>query len=625
MLGLVPELNELELCIFLDLLSTLEFLPLFFGNLPLQAAISDRIIKFRKRPKLNNLPVFFFRRLLKINVTEKQIEDVLTAVRPLQGYIREYSFQRHIHPFALSYIIAGDSNFMRERNSARDFPAVDDVVKYCALFDLYLNGFEAIGSLPKNLIYYINRFKKWYPAKPRIKAVLSRLWAYIFYYSKANRTDYLQLTKMLTIDFESFIFLTNLNKIDGLYFTKIVTEAELEPHENTLKKVKIDYSVYIDTCFLLSGMFSQINAEKCLFYIREAFINSKLRHGWRKDIFISDFFNESFAKVLEKNWLTREEVLELSESIFLLNLRLFEVTDGDHTRYGILNFLDALGGYDVKLAYKYWKRFQKLDLENHVENLSLIAIIIHDIKANAIPYDKVQEMVNRWSFKNKEYTQSLFKVEMEILKSDFYDDDVKKKCFSKVCGIVESVKGKFDYQQGVIENYYDAYDSYCQMNKKENEIIVDADDNLADRKITQMEFSQIIDKISDKKELQEVYSLFSNRNNKIYIEDKEIWRKWIDKILFVDGNIDMFVQLTKEQGFLKTGFWETHNSEYFYLGVACCLENPNAKEQMEKCLIENAGYGAFYKLIYVFAAMNDKKSTLALFKKFYKFCDFLVN
>ena len=46
---------------------------------------------------------------------------------------------------------------------------------------------------------------------------------------------------------------------------------------------------------------------------------------------------------------------------------------------------------------------------------------------------------------------------------------------------------------------------------------------------------------------------------------------------------------------------------------------------MEEFLTDNAGYGGFYKMIYIYAELNDKKTTRKLFDKFYNFCDFLLN
>lgn len=624
LLALIPELSDTEFVFLLDLLSTIEFLHMFFDDKDLQDKISLRMVNYRRRPVRTNLALFFFKRLLNQNITEKQMKASLEALRPIMPNVSEYSFVRHIHPFALCYVIVGESNFMKERNSMQDFPAVDEVVKYCTLYNFYCKNSVEKNSFLGFLSYYKNRFKGWYDSRPRIKAQLSKLWAHVFYGSKGDRTNLTQLFNMLTFDLEPFIFLTFLNKVDNNYFAKIVTEAALVPFESTLNGWKQNYSEYIDRCFILSGMYSQLNSDKSFHYFKEGFINSKLRHGWRKDTFVSDFFNSSFAIVLEKNWLSPDEVLKIAESVFELNIRLYEVTDRDHTRYGILEFLEALGSYNVKLAYKYYRKFKKLKLDNHIERLSHVAIIKHDIKNNALPYVEIERKLNHWEFNNHNYAQKRFEIIIEVLDSDFYGEEVKDRAFEMAHSIVESINGKFDYQYGILGHCFDVYSRYCQIYKKVNGIQIDLEEDKTDNKVSESEFRSMINNVSNRSQLKELYSFFNNYNNEVSLSEKQIWRSWIEKTVHLDHNIDLFIELLKEKGFLSTGLWDGHNIEYLHLGVACCLENPNCKEQMENFLADNGGYGGFYKMISVYAAMDEKERAMDLFNKFFRFCSLLL-
>lgn len=624
MAALFEALNEQELCVFLDLLSTLEFLSYFFASTELRESIKEKLKKYRKSPESSNIAVFFFKKLLNIKVSAVQIQSILNILRPSQAHVREYSFNRRIHPIALSYVIAGEENFMENRNVDSDYASADDIVKYCVLYHMYYESFSGQTSFGKNLVYYEKRFKKWYEARPRIKIYLSKLWAYLFYNSNGTRSEYLQMTKILTFDFDAFEFLYNFNTIDGERFHKVITEAEILPYENSLKDWKDEYSEFIDRCFMLSGMYSQFNGEKAIHYIKEAFINSKLRHGWRKDIFISEFLNDAFGQILAKNWLTKKEVKAYAQSIFSLNIRIFEITDRDHTRYGVLNFLEALSPYDLKLAHDYLKEFQQMRLEIHIVNLSVVTLLIEDIKNSAIPYEKVSQIINGWQFSDKEYNQARFGVLMEVLGSDFYDDEAKKASFNKANEIVDSIQGKFSYQKDIIKNYYSLYDHYCKINGEKNILSTEKDSYGEYNEISQSDFSKKIDNISNKKGLKDLYAFYDNSSNRIEVKNKDIWEKWIDKTLSIDGNIDLFIELTRKQQFLNSGFWGILNSEYFYLGVAYCLENPNTKDAMESFLFNNGGYGSFYKMTYVYCAMNEKEKALDLFKKFYQFCKFLV-
>ncbi len=60
--------------------------------------------------------------------------------------------------------------------------------------------------------------------------------------------------------------------------------------------------------------------------------------------------------------------------------------------------------------------------------------------------------------------------------------------------------------------------------------------------------------VLNRKELEDLYAIYTDRNNDIIINDKWIWNYWIEKTLSIEGNIDLFVQLTEKQAFLTTGF-----------------------------------------------------------------------
>ena len=215
---------------------------------------------------------------------------------------------------------------------------------------------------------------------------------------------------------------------------------------------------------------------------------------------------------------------------------------------------------------------------------------------------------------------------MEVLKSDFYDDNIKQKAFQKAYEIVKKIDGKFEYQRRIAVNYLICYVTFCSIYDKENIIQADTDYDIDYNNVSEEEFSQMIDDVKTKKQLRDLYSFYKDSSkNKIIITDKKIWAKWIDKTYSVENNINHFIKLVKDFSFLLSGFWDSENSKNLYFGIAHCLENINTKHQMEECLLENSGYGGFYKLIYVFKEMNDKKTTLQLFNKFYMFCNLLLN
>lgn len=393
LLNLLPLLEDSEFIFFLDLLSNNEFLPIFFHSAEIKKIIFNRFKGFRKKVSLKNLPVYFFKKLLNLSTTEHQISQIISVILPVGDRINPYFFNRFIHHFALVNVIIEEERFIKEI-SFHNHKTVDDVRKFSFLFNIYVKTLRDGDSFAKALIQFYNKFKNYYPSTTNPKKEFSKLWAHIFFNSNAQRTQYLQINKKLVKDFDSVIFLENLNKINQSYFSNTIFESDLVPFESELKVWKNDFPQLIDRCFILSGMFSQINPKKAVHYIKEGFVNSKLRHGWRKDTIVSEFLNDSFRQILDKNWFSKKEVKNLSKSLYNLNIRLYEVTDRDHTKYGISKFLEALSRFDTKLAYSYLKKFKKLDLNWYVSNISLTEILINDIRNNAVNYDIIEKKVN---------------------------------------------------------------------------------------------------------------------------------------------------------------------------------------------------------------------------------------
>lgn len=627
---LVKDLNHEEMTCLLDLLLENEFLPLLFKNIVFQKEIKNKIKTFRRKPHLDNVSFYFFKKIFNLNISPSQITQMTQVLTLLTEKLSSYSLVKFLKPLSLLYNLIGEEIF-KNSVGVHNFDT-RGITKYANLQDAYLKILQNEDSFSKHLADYSNRFGSWYPSEEKFVHKISSLWSYIFYYSNADNRDYHQMNKILKRDFNAFIFLEFLNKIDREYFSKTIYESDLEVFEKQLQSWKNDYPRFIDQSFLLSGMFSRINPKKSISFIRKGFTNNYLRHGWRKDIFVSHFLNDSFGKIIDKRWFSRSEIIQISEKLFKLNLRLYNVTDKDHTRYGISEFLDSLSRYDTKLAYKYLKKYKKLNLDWYVENIALTDILINDIQNNGRNYtfikNKTDEYTLHYNYTDrppKEYYEQIFRIEMEVLKSDFYVEKVKYSAFQKAFEIVEKVEGSFSYQKRIIDDYYDLYNSYCVKNNKQN-LIKSEESEYFYINVSEETFLTKIENVKNSTELNKLYKFYHDSlKNKIEIKDKNIWKKLIDKTYILNGNINLFVDLVRKFGYLLTGFGDSYNSEYLHLGIAYSLENVNTKNEMQTFLIDNAGYGGFYKMVYIYAELNDKKTTLKLFHKFYSFCDFLLN
>ena len=67
------------------------------------------------------------------------------------------------------------------------------------------------------------------------------------------------------------------------------------------------------------------------------------------------------------------------------------------------------------------------------------------------------------------------------------------------------------------------------------------------------------------------------------------------------------------------------NSKYLHFGVAAALNSVNTKQEILKYLSENAGHSGFLNVMKAYEVNGDKAMCIKLFKRYLRFCDFLVN
>ncbi|KUJ55629.1 NACHT domain-containing protein [Chryseobacterium aquaticum] len=628
---LIKDFSAKELICLLNLLAENEFLPTVFSCVDLKNEIIAKIRNYRIKPTLGNLSVYFFKKILDLKVSDSQIKGSILSLASIKQRINRYFFVRFINPFLLCYIIVGEEEFLQSINI--DDAISQDIVKCSTLFQLYVDTLKNDYNFSKTLAVYKKKFAKTFESYENSKIILAKLWAFIFFKANGTYINFYQLTKFLDGNFDVIMFLDQLNTIDNKFLSTVFTESDIEKYEEELLKWKEEYSKYVDRCFLLSGIYSNLNPQKVIEYTREGFSNSVVRHGWRKDIIVSEFLNEAFGEILEKRWFSKDEVADLSKKLYKLNIRLYEVTDGDHTRYGVSSFLKSLSTYDIDLAYKYLAKFKKLDLDWSIKNIGTTNIVINDIRQNSIEYYRVREKINGFSlmydYKGelpKSHYFQIFSITMEVLRNELYDDQTKKLAFTHAFQTVENVNGHFDYDRIIYDEYYDLYSEYCVLNQVEN-IIPEPNENEYNYTIiSEDEFDELIDDAQNRDDIENLYKKFNDSTKyKIEIKKMEIWKKLIDKTYDIMGDIELFINTLDKFGFMLSGMGYSYNSDFLHLGAAYCMLKVETSQHMLQHLIQTSGYAGFYKMILIYIEMGDKESTKELFRRFYNFCDLLLN
>ena len=85
------------------------------------------------------------------------------------------------------------------------------------------------------------------------------------------------------------------------------------------------------------------------------------------------------------------------------------------------------------------------------------------------------------------------------------------------------------------------------------------------------------------------------------------------------------LELLKKNSFPHTD-WFTSNSKYFHLGLGAALENINTKEEMMNYLFDKTtGHGGFVNVMKSYEIIGNREMCMKLFRRYLRFCDFLVN
>ncbi|MBY0482566.1 MAG: hypothetical protein K2Q21_14515 [Chitinophagaceae bacterium] len=114
-----------------------------------------------------------------------------------------------------------------------------------------------------------------------------------------------------------------------------------------------------------------------------------------------------------------------------------------------------------------------------------------------------------------------------------------------------------------------------------------------------------------------------NHERNIEIKSLNNWQSLIEKTYTIKGNITQFTKILKEHSYPHTDFMRSE-SKYLHYGVAAALANINTKKEMIDYLSTESGHDGFVNIMKAYELLGDRVMCLSLFKRFLKFCNFLV-
>lgn len=624
----------------LDVLVSDKNIPLLIKNRGISQKLKNKIANI----KTQNTRLLFCKAIYnqKINKKDKDfLEKELKTLRD-KRQVDWHMYKTHIDYAIVSYVLNQNSftEYLKPQKG-HPFKYYNELGLYAALFRDFiemLKNKKKTEAIARDYIRFVNFYTEGVYNGKYLKVDMSFLWAHIFVISKEGSQKLLSIKNSLIVEENNlvpFSFCLKLQNLDKELFVKLINRSELQVFENKLKDWDDDFPSYVSHCFYLASFFADIDKQKAISYIAKGINEGMVRHGWRKDHIVSYLLVEALEILWRNNWASKGELKEYTKRIFGLAYRVSEITDGKGTWRGPYNVIDLASKYDINLAIELKDDFKKKERARNISNVAISSILNGKVK-QGLPFEEIEEGMSEYkkdyrydSKPNSDYYEQKFKIYLEIAESDFYTKKERKKAFKNAYQQVEEMKKeKLEYFLRDIDfkEIKQKFVILCKKYKKEVNVTFDEKEEYRQKtKISEANFIKELKKAKTKQKITGLYKKLNNYNNGIVLTSPESWVLLVNKTYSVCKNIKLFIGLLKKNSFPHTD-WFTSNSKYFHLGLAAALENINTKEEMMNYLFDKTtGNGGFVNVMKSYEVIGNREICLKLFRRYLRFCDFLVN
>ncbi|MBI4087052.1 hypothetical protein HY416_03700 [Candidatus Kaiserbacteria bacterium] len=640
--GLHSILNELDQFEFVSLLDTVRlfgFLRFFTQDKRLQGKIKKRIESENITTDEATYFVGFYKKYLEIPLTTEEQSflkgelDRLAKEREVDWSMRDY----HTKFVLLAYSLGSFTFRSLIAESNEHFRYYHERGVYAALFQAYiclLNGQSTLSEILRDFIIYVRHNNE--RTSQHLKYQSSVLWADLFYEaSKSLKLERLLPLKVRLLEEAQVIaawpFYSSIKEQDAKLFDKLINETELSSFENLLDKD--DYQSYVNGCFTLASFFSGINKEKARFFFLKGIKEGMLRHGWRKDSIVSYQLVDALDILWRNNWESRERLIEYTNQVFNLALRVSDFTDGKGTWRGPYNVIELAAKYDIDLAMELREKLKKAKGYGVQDNLALEAILLGKVRLgiSLVDLEKgMSDIRSDYNYENKlrpEAFEHKFKIYLEIANSDLYTDEERSKAFEEAYGLVERVKKEVvDYflLDQEFRPYKILYLGFCKKYGNEENLILEEEKYPPEQAKPENDFLKKVRAAKTKSQISGVYKQLNNYKNHFVLSTEEAWNLLLEKTLKIQKNIKPFIKYLEQNSYPHTDFF-TSNSRHLHIPLAIALGNPQMKPEALRHLHKNTGHGGFENMMKVYELLRDKEMARKVFVRYLQLCDFLSN
>jgi len=633
---IIENLDAQEFLMLLDILVSEKHLPFFLRDQNISQKVKSKIANTTTQ----NIQLLFCKTIFNIGITEsdkKFLDDTLKTLRDK----RPFDWNIYKTQYAIVSYSLGQNSFAEylKPQKGHPFKYYDELGLYSALFKDFielLKNKKRIDAIARDYISFVNFYTEDLNNGKYLKVDLSFLWAHIFANAKDDFEKLLCVKNTLITEENNIIpfhFCLKLQNLNQNLFVKMTNRSELQIFENELKDWTDDFPSYVSYFFNLASFFAPIDKQKAIAYIAKGINEGMLRHGWRKDTIVSYCLIEALEIIWRNNWDTREELKKYTKDIFNLAVRVSKITDGKGTWRAPYNVIELTAKYDLELAIELKKdlKEKKIDFPNLV-----ISSILHGKVRQGKPIEEIEAGMDEYKkdyiHNNKpdpDYYEHKFRIYLTIAQSNFYTNAERKKAFNIAYLQVEEMKRQcLDYflMDNDFKKIKQEFVKLCEKYKKKVNVTFDKKEEYHRvAKISKVDFINELKKVKTKLKLIGLYKKLNNYKNDIVLTDQESWKLLVEQTYSVNKNIKLFLDLLKSNNFPHANFY-TSNSKYLHLGLGAALENINTKEEMIKYLFDKTtGHGGFVNVMKSYEVIGDREMCIKLFKRYLRFCDFLVN
>jgi hypothetical protein len=640
---LLSEFDAYQFNSLLEVLTELEYLPYFFDDSSLHNFINTAIERLVAKAPAFNTYFVFFKKVLNKPISDTELESAKSEFSELEK-TRSFAMahrKTHYRCAVLSYIYDRYSFelFLRHTNRG-SLRFYNELGIFCTLFKEYISLLKKnknINEICGDFHRYMDFYTKERERNKYLIDDFTKLWAYLFIHGRAEVDTAKQLIEITIIEsnnIKPFEFFLNLRIGRKTFYLDVITEPQLEIFEKQLLKSEGFFQDYINQCFDISILFSDIDDIKAIDYFAKGINDGILRHGWRKDYIVSYLLIDALEILMKNKWVEGNKLVKYIKEVFRLTIRVRNITDGKGTQHGPYTLIKRVALYDIKAAETlYDEAKEKIGGYSN----ETIAEIIKAKIALGLSLDEVNEELGKLRIsydhdgrEKNEYYIEKFKVFLEIAINSFYSKEEQKLAFESAYAQIETIlKQQYPYLNlhDDLRHEVNEFKRLCHEYDKRYIIPDKPKDKYEAREYDSGQEALFISRVSSatgKDELQKLYTELNTYDDHVELQNKDSWNKLVSKTFEIDHDLSAFIDFMKKNTYPHSDYF-TRNAKYCHFGLAAALDNINTRKEVFDYLESESGHGGFINIMKAYEVLRNKETCIRLFERFLQFCGFLVD